>query len=146
MYKHSETLDALNEYIGQQIKVYISEKNPYESYVGKLVEVNKENILVDCNMMHSTRKKVLYFFSPSNYITKILCASTWDKKLYESIRVPEEALADIRNTLGPVKNLLALLKAHGINDNINPKIKELIENDIKLSEAAVEYLSNLNTL
>lgn len=143
MYKHSETIDVLKEYIGQQIKVYVSEKNPYESYVGTLLEVKIGGILVRCNVKASTEEKIFLFFEKSEYITKIVCAETWEKTLYEVIRISPEALADIRNTLGPVKNLLALLQS---NQKNNPVTQEMIKQEIQNAKAAVEYLSNLKTI
>lgn len=135
--------ETLREYIGKEIKVYLSKKNPYNSYIGTLLNVKTGSIVVKCSVKTNTEEKTFLFFEKNEYITKIICAETWNKTLYQVISIPEEALAEIRNTLGPVKNLLALLESE---QKDTPVVQEMIKREIEKSKVAVEYLSNFQVL
>ncbi|MEI6426143.1 MAG: hypothetical protein WCO66_02200 [Candidatus Absconditabacteria bacterium] len=142
MYNHKETVAFLQSIIGQEIKVYTLDGEHSEYFIGHLLEVNPDHIVVDCKIIHSTKKKAFFFFNKKVYIDRILTTKDW-KQIYKVIAVSEEASADIRNTLGPIKNLLALLQS---DQKDKPVVQEMIRREIENAEAAVEYLSNLNTL
>ena len=142
MYKHSETVEFLQSIIGQEIKIYTLDGEHSGYYIGNLLEVTADHIVVNCRIIQSTKKKTFFFFNKKVYIDKILTTKDY-RTIYKVIAVSPEALADIRNTLGPVKILLNLLQSGGKD---TPGVQRIIEEQIKESEAAVEYLSNLNTL
>jgi hypothetical protein len=141
MYNHPETVTFLQNIIGQEIKIYTLNDKHSEYFIGHLQVVDPDHIVVDCKIIHSTKKKAFFFFNKKVYIDKILTTKDW-KEVYKVIAVSPEALADIRNTLGPVKSLLALLQG---DQKENPLTQEAIEQEIERAKAAVEYLSNLNT-
>jgi len=141
MYKHQETVAFLQSIIGQEIKVYTIDNKHEENFIGKLKGVTSEDILVDCKTVNSTKEKLFFFFNKKVHITKIVTTKDY-RAIYKVISVSPEALADIRNTLGPLTILLNLLQSGGKD---TPDVQRLIEQQIQKSEAAVEYLSNLNT-
>jgi hypothetical protein len=142
MYKHQETIEFLQSIVGQEIKIYTLNGEHSEYFIGHLLEVNADHIVVNCKIIQSTKKKTFFFFNKKVYIDKILTTKDW-KEIYKAIAVSPGALADIRNTLGPVRILLNLLQSRGKD---NPDVQRLIEQQIKKSEAAVEYLSNFQVL
>jgi hypothetical protein len=142
MYNHKEAVEFLQSIIGQEIKVYTIDNKHEENFIGKLKKVTSEDILVECKTLSSTREKSFFFFNKQVHITKIVTTKDY-RPIYKVIAVSEEALADIRNTLGPVKSLLALLQS---DQKDTPVVQEMIRREIKTAEAAVEYLSNLNTI
>jgi hypothetical protein len=142
MYNHKETVEFLQSIIGQEIKVYTIDNNKEESFIGKLQAATSENILVDCKTVHNTQEKQFLFFNKKVYISQITTTKDY-RAIYKVIAISPEALADIRNTLGPVKSLLALLQG---DQKENPLTQEAIEQEIERAKGAVEYLSNFQVL
>ena len=140
MYDHKETVKFLQSIIGQEIKIYTFNGEHSEDFIGHLLEVNADHIVVNCKIIQSKEKKTFFFFNKKVYIDKILTTKDY-RPIYKVISVSEEASKDINNTLTPIKNLLTLLKLED-----KSKIHELINIEIQKSEAAVKYLSNLNTV
>jgi len=142
MYNHPETVAFLQSIIGQEIKIYTLDGAHSEYFIGHLIEVDPDHVVVDCKIIQSTKKKTFFFFNKKVYIDKIITTKDW-KQIYKVIAVSEEALADIRNTLGPVKNLLALLQSDQKDKAV---VQEMIKREIENAKAVVEYLSNLNIM
>ena len=142
MYNHKETVEFLQSIIGEEIKVYTIDNNKEKSFIGKLKAVTSEDILVDCKTVHNTEEKQFLFFNKKVYISQITTTKDY-RAIYKVIAISPEALADIRNTLGPVKSLLALLQG---DQKENPLTQEAIEQEIERAKGAVEYLSNFQVL
>lgn len=142
MYNHKETVEFLQSIIGQEIKIYTLNGEHSEYFIGHLLEVNTDHIVVNCKIIQSTKKKAFFFFNKKLYIDKILTTKDY-RPIYKVISLSKEVLAHIRNTLGPIKDLLDLLQS---DQKESILVQEQINLRLKESEAAVEYLSNLNTL
>lgn len=72
--------------------------------------------------------------------------SSWNDKqdlLKEIEKIQLEDLADIRNKLGPINNLLAMLTDISKNNELNVKgsVYDIIISEIKKSKESVEYIS-----
>jgi hypothetical protein len=55
----------------------------------------------------------------------------------------EKLLADIRNKLGPIKNLVAMLKNIETPLTKNDSLNKFIKEEIDKVDKSIEYLSNL---
>jgi hypothetical protein len=56
---------------------------------------------------------------------------------------PNTTGADIRNKLSPIKNLLSILRSSKVPLHENPKINEIIQEEIIRAESSVAYIANL---
>ena len=70
-----------------------------------------------------------------------------DFERYELVEVeliePNTTGADIRNKLSPIKNLLSILRSSKVPLHENPKINEIIQEEIIRAESSIAYIANL---
>ena len=74
------------------------------------------------------------------YVHTIKCLENVKQQLIPSEETDETELADIRNKLGALKNLIQLIeRGYIVPDD---KLKEIIEQSIPICKESIEYLAN----
>ncbi len=76
------------------------------------------------------------------YVHTIKCLENVKQQLIPSEETDETELADIRNKLGALKNLIQLIeRGYIVPDD---KLKEIVEQSIPICKESIEYLANGN--